>query len=344
MAAVKGIHFDTNSPGGFIDGLDPVAIDIKNSKLPTTGLVTGLGASAAYWLLAQCNQIIATSPIVEVGSIGVMVELVDRSKLDAEIGLKRFILTSKNAPDKFHDVGTAEGRKKIIARLTNLENIFIERVADGRGVSKNKVINQFGHGDIVMAEAALKAGMIDEVNNLVSEKPKVNADGEESPINIISNDLEDHPIQDDDHHHDDNNITGKGGQMANLEETLKGDAKLKVEHNKLIKEAEAKGSANVKANIDKAKMFLNNKKYGKAIQDMALKVITGEVEMLALTTAVTAVDSVRENSSTDDAEQETGEIGDTPAEFGSGSQPTGDCKTEVEFQAELKRAKELVQG
>ena len=101
-------------------------------------MVTGMAASAAYWLATQCDQVIALTPVAEIGSIGVLVEAVDRSEADKNEGLKRYVLTSKNAPEKFQDVGTETGRDKIIARITEIESIFIARVAEGRGVTAEK--------------------------------------------------------------------------------------------------------------------------------------------------------------------------------------------------------------
>ena len=165
MPSVREIHFIIDSPGGFVSGLDMASLAIRDCKKPTIAMVTGMAASAAYWLASQCDQVIALTPIAEIGSIGVLVELVDRSEADKNEGLQRYVLTSKNAPEKFQDIGTKEGRDKVITRITEIESIFISRVAKGRKVSLNKVKEDFGQGSVLIAKDALKAGMIDAVED-----------------------------------------------------------------------------------------------------------------------------------------------------------------------------------
>lgn len=163
MPSVTEIHFLIDSPGGFVSGLDPAAIAVRDCKKPTVAMVAGMACSAAYWLATQCDRIVALTPVAEIGSIGVLVEAVDRSEADKNDGLKRYVLTSRNAPEKFQDVATEDGRNKIIARLTEIESIFISRVADGRNIKAEDVKNKFGKGGVLIAEDALKVGMIDAI-------------------------------------------------------------------------------------------------------------------------------------------------------------------------------------
>jgi signal peptide peptidase SppA len=61
-----------NSPGGVVTGLEQTARALKelSDAKPTTAYVEELCASAAYWLAAQCGEILV-SESAEVGSIGV---------------------------------------------------------------------------------------------------------------------------------------------------------------------------------------------------------------------------------------------------------------------------------
>ncbi len=122
-----------------------------------------MAASGGYWLASQAGKIIASSPTDLIGSLGVVVEEVDRSKQDESQGITRRVYTSTDAPDKRIDTSTDEGQKKIIAQLDDIHEIFASRVASGRGLSIKKVNSDFGHGGLLVAEKALASGMIDEV-------------------------------------------------------------------------------------------------------------------------------------------------------------------------------------
>jgi ClpP class serine protease len=160
---VVEIALDVNSPGGYISGLDETAQVLGMVGKPTTAYVSGMAASAAYWLASQADRIVALSPASEIGSIGVAMEEYDDDAALADAGITHRVYTSTDAPDKRPDTKTEEGRGKIIAELDALHSVFVRRVADGRGVTAEKVNKDFGRGGVLIAEQAMAAGMIDEV-------------------------------------------------------------------------------------------------------------------------------------------------------------------------------------
>lgn len=70
---VEAVVFDFDSPGGEITGIHEFARRIRaaNSEKPITAYVSGMAASAAYWLACACGRIVAdrTAPV---GCIGVV--------------------------------------------------------------------------------------------------------------------------------------------------------------------------------------------------------------------------------------------------------------------------------
>ena len=164
MPTVEKIRIEFDTPGGYADGIEKAALAIKQCKKPTEGIVTGMACSGGFWLLSMCDTKIAATPLAQVGSIGVIVEAIDRSAQDKESGIKRYVLTSKNAPDKFNDIGTEKGRKGIVNRINDIERVFIKRVAEGFGISEETVLNDFGKGGVLIAEDALKVGMIEKID------------------------------------------------------------------------------------------------------------------------------------------------------------------------------------
>lgn len=157
------LHFDT--PGGNIVGLFKTADVIYNSVKPVSSIVHGMAASAGYALISQSKNIAAENVSIEVGSIGVMTERIDRSEADRKNGITRRTLFSKNAINKNPDAATEEGREKIISRLTEFETVFVDYVARGRNTTAENVNRNYGQGAMLIAKKALSVGMIDSITS-----------------------------------------------------------------------------------------------------------------------------------------------------------------------------------
>jgi signal peptide peptidase SppA len=86
-AGTKGILLHFDSPGGTVLGTPEMASVIAGKPLPTVAYTEDIMASAAYYLAAGADAIVA-SPSASVGSIGVYIPWVDRSAQYAALGLK----------------------------------------------------------------------------------------------------------------------------------------------------------------------------------------------------------------------------------------------------------------
>lgn len=186
---VDTIVYEINSPGGYVDGVDEAGAAIANAKKPTMAKVGGMAASAAYWLASQADSIEATSRTARFGSIGVIVQMYDYREYFESMGIKEFIITSTDAPNKYSDPSTPEGMKSIVSELDDLHSVFASRVAEGRGVSLETINKDFGQGGVLIAEKALQAGMIDTINSYKS-KSDDNFKGEKKMEEITKEMLE----------------------------------------------------------------------------------------------------------------------------------------------------------
>ncbi len=166
--SVNKIIFHISSGGGYVTGCDVTGQAIAGLKKPTEGIISGMAASAAYWLGSQMDKLTVSAPTDFVGSIGVAVEYIDLRKREEAQGVSRIILTSTDAPDKRVDVATKEGQKKIVDELDSIHSVFASRVSAGRKISIEKINKDFGQGGIVIASQAKKVGMIDAINNEIS--------------------------------------------------------------------------------------------------------------------------------------------------------------------------------
>jgi ClpP class serine protease len=169
---VERIRLEINSPGGTAgaEWVETLTALGKVNK-PIDAYVGDLAASAAYGIAAKANTIQAQNSLSRVGSIGTVLTVQTPSANSVTI-------TSSNAPDKRPDVTTEEGRAVFQTYADAVETIFIEHVAEGRGVTADAVRADFGRGGVVLAEEALTKGMIDSLATDVESNTNVATSGE----------------------------------------------------------------------------------------------------------------------------------------------------------------------
>lgn len=163
ISGVTSLDVVIDSPGGSVSGMHSAMEALASCGMKTRGIVRSMAASAAYGLISQCDSIVAEDRSSRIGSVGIVQTMrVDDSVVQ---------ITSENAPNKRPDPMTDEGRAVIQAELNEIEALFIEAIASGRKVDTDKVKSDFGRGGTMLAEKALKAGMIDAigVNSPVSQ-------------------------------------------------------------------------------------------------------------------------------------------------------------------------------
>lgn len=169
--AVKSIALDINSPGGCADGVDVAAQAVARARKPTEARVDNLAASGAYWIASQAQRITAASPVAAFGSIGVVAAFLDDKQFMADMGLEEIVITSTDAPKKWPDPATEAGYNTIRKEMDDIHGVFAARVAEGRGVSVEKVNKDFGQGGVLIAADAQRVGMIDRVVGVAEPQP-----------------------------------------------------------------------------------------------------------------------------------------------------------------------------
>lgn len=152
---IAGVDFVYATPGGNVNGLFDAVAEMQAMKKPTRAIVANLAASAGYALAAQAGEILANNVAAMVGSIGILARL----RVNPEI----VTITSSNAPNKAPDPTTEEGKAAIREELDALHEVFVDAIAKGRNVSADKVNSDFGRGSVLLADAAIKRGMVDQI-------------------------------------------------------------------------------------------------------------------------------------------------------------------------------------
>lgn len=161
---VAGILLNMDTPGGTVNGCDELATAIfqARGKKPIIAYVSGQACSAGYWLATAADKVIL-SEASEVGSIGVLLGLVDTKDAEAKSGKRTIEFVSSKAPNKRPDYDTDEGRAVYQRRADNLGELFINTIAKHRGISAETVTKDFGAGGVEIGANAVKLGMADEV-------------------------------------------------------------------------------------------------------------------------------------------------------------------------------------
>ena len=165
---VSSILMVYDTPGGAVSGVSALAdaIFAARGKKPLAGYVSGTAASAGYWLGSAVDRLTASKTSM-VGSIGVVTALPKQVEPDADGNLWVEIVSS-NAPNKRPDVLTDEGTAEIRRNLDSVEKTFLADVARHRGVTVEKVIQNFGAGGCFVGAEAVDQGMVDGIESFDS--------------------------------------------------------------------------------------------------------------------------------------------------------------------------------
>lgn len=74
-------------------------------------------------------------------------------------------IVSSQSPNKRPDVNTEAGKAKIQARVDELAEVFIAKVARNRGITAVDVVKEFGAGDVSVGQYAVRNGLADGLSS-----------------------------------------------------------------------------------------------------------------------------------------------------------------------------------
>lgn len=154
---IDNVVLQINSPGGNSTGIDEMATLIRSAEKPVHAHVSGVGASAAYWIASAADSI-SVSPASSVGSIGVA--FVSRKGGDEGETIE---FVSSLSPKKRLAPDSEEGQAEVMQLIDGMAEVFISDVAKGRNTSSEDVLKNYGQGGMLIAQKALEIGMVDRV-------------------------------------------------------------------------------------------------------------------------------------------------------------------------------------
>lgn len=166
---ISAIVYDVDSPGGAVTGLQELAAKMfaLRGVKKQIGVVHGMACSAAYHLIAQCDEIVSI-PSGWSGNIGVFSAHQDLSELLKKEGVTITLIKAgkyKTENNPFEPL-TDEGRAELQKRVDEAYSVFVKDVARGRGVDVSAVKNGYGEGRALTAKDAKAAGLIDRIGTM----------------------------------------------------------------------------------------------------------------------------------------------------------------------------------
>jgi signal peptide peptidase SppA len=187
---VSQILLDIDSGGGQVSGVSDTAklIRLVNDKVKPVSTYTDTMASAAYWLGCSAGSVYAGRASM-VGSIGVIATFAEFSKANEMEGRTVTVIRAGKykALANVNEPLTQEGRAQIQALVDSSYGVFIEHVAEMRGVTYAIADKVMGDGQEFIGKASLDVGLIDGITNfdaLVSDlKQKIVATSQKTRDN-----------------------------------------------------------------------------------------------------------------------------------------------------------------
>lgn len=136
------------------------------TEKPVVAFISDFGASGAYLVAVAADKIIAT-PVSTVGSIGVlMVFPFDVPANASEKAKNLSSLSTGEFKDIFSDYRLNEREREYLnERLQSLLKVFLECVAEGRGMSVEEV-SKVAHGGWFTGAEGVELGLVDETGDL----------------------------------------------------------------------------------------------------------------------------------------------------------------------------------
>ncbi|KQT10972.1 S49 family peptidase [Ramlibacter sp. Leaf400] len=163
---VRALVLQIDSPGGSIFGTPELATSILelSSEKPIVAVSDAVMASAAYWIGSAANAVYITGRTVQVGSIGVVATHNYNPRVaegTTEITAGRYKrIASDTAPL------TEEGRAYLQERVDHIYTVFVDAVAQHRGVTVEQVLEHMADGRVFVGQQAIDAGLVDGVSTV----------------------------------------------------------------------------------------------------------------------------------------------------------------------------------
>jgi protease-4 len=172
--SVKAVVLRIDSPGGSALASDLLWHDLMElrKKKPLVASVGDLAASGGYYLACAATKVVAPRTSI-VGSIGVLGGKIVVDDALAQVGVHAETIPASTAPGAANRAGYESPltpwddatREKVRRSMESIYELFLSRVAEGRGVPVD-AIRAVAEGRIWSGAQGLKLHLVDELGGL----------------------------------------------------------------------------------------------------------------------------------------------------------------------------------
>lgn len=165
---VRAIVLRIVSPGGSSMASDVMwrEVALTAKVKPVIVSMGGVAASGGYYIAVPATKILAT-PFTVTGSIGIFYGKADVADLLTKIGIN--VDTIKTSPradaESIYRPFTPEEIEELGRKVKQFYDVFIDRVAKGRGMDPDRV-DGVARGRVWLGRKALEHGLVDEVGGM----------------------------------------------------------------------------------------------------------------------------------------------------------------------------------
>lgn len=167
---VKAIVLRVNSPGGSAISSENIWKELSLAKEEGTPIVVSMGdyaASGGYYISCMADTILA-EPNTLTGSIGVFTVIPNVGELfNDKLGINYDTVKTgdfSTGLTPYFALSPEQGRN-IQTRTDKMYEIFLKRVAEGRGMSRDEV-HEVAQGRVWTGNKALEVGLVDQLGGL----------------------------------------------------------------------------------------------------------------------------------------------------------------------------------
>ena len=159
---VRGLILQVDSGGGSALGVPELADTIRElaAVKPIVTVTDGVMASGAYWLGSAANAVFGSGTTVQVGSIGVVMthnytpNASGAQTTEITAGRYKRMATTAKPLDE-------EATAYLQQMVDHIYGVFVDAVAQHRGVSADAVLEHMADGRVFIGQQAVDAGLLD---------------------------------------------------------------------------------------------------------------------------------------------------------------------------------------
>lgn len=165
---IAGIVLDIDGPGGMVSHVDQAAAQLRCCSKPVATLVSGLMASAHFWIGTSTGRTFVASPLCEVGSVGVLTSYMSLKKYFQKQGIDCRDIYPDTADLKNREWRALEDEgdeAPVKAKLETIHKAFASYVATNLKIKYDPELDLF-RGATYMGDEAVRLGYADQMGTL----------------------------------------------------------------------------------------------------------------------------------------------------------------------------------